>query len=67
MSHRRLRHLMRLFRVFERLPGMFVPGLMFLLAMFFTGAVGMRCKVVQLRGPLMVFVMGSVVISRGHN
>jgi hypothetical protein len=39
---------------------------MFLFPVFFTGAVGVRGEVVQLGGPLMIFVMRSIVISRGH-
>lgn len=66
MSSHRLRHLMRLFRVFEGLPGMLVSGLMFRFPLLFTRAVGVGGEVVQLGGALMVFVMGTVVIARGH-
>ena len=66
MSSHRLRHLMRLFRVLEGLPRMLVSAEVFLFPMLFPGAVGMRGKVVQLGGPLMIFVMGSVVISSRH-
>jgi hypothetical protein len=66
MSNRRLSQLVRLFGVLERLPGMFVPSLMFLFALLFTGAMGVSGEVVQLGGPLVIFVMGSVVIARGH-
>ena len=45
---------------------MLVSSLMFLLPMFFTGAVRVGGDVVQLGGALMIFVVGSVVISRGH-
>lgn len=66
MSSHRLRHLMRSFRMFESLPGMLVSGLMFRFPLLFTGAVGVGGEVVQLSGALMVFVMGTVVIARGH-
>jgi len=67
MSGHRLGHLVRLFRMLEGLPGMLVCRLMFLLPLLFTGAVGVGGEVVQLGSPLMIFVMGSVVISGGHN
>lgn len=67
MSGHRLRHLVRLFRMFEGLPGMLVSSFMFLLPSFFTGAVGVGGEVVQLGSPLMIFIMGSVVMSGGHN
>ena len=67
MSSRRLSHLVGLFRVLEGLPGMLVSGLMFRFPLLFTGAVGVGGEVVQLGSPLMIFVMGSVVISGGHN
>ena len=67
VSGHRLRHLVRALRVFEGLPGMFVSRLVFRLPMFFAGAVGMGGEVVQLGGPLMIFVMRAVVISRGHD
>lgn len=67
VSSHRLSRLVRQFRVLEGLPGVLVSGLMFLLPLLFTGAVGMGGKVVQLGGPLMIFVMGSVVISRRHS
>ena len=63
----RLSHLVGLFRVLERLPGMLVSGLMLLLSLLFTGAVGMGGEVVQLGGALMIFVMGSVVVAGGHS
>jgi len=46
---------------------MLVSGLMFRLSLLFTGAVGMGGEVVQLGGALMIFVMGSVVVARGHS
>jgi hypothetical protein len=67
VSSHRLGHLMRPFRVLEGLAGMLVSAEVFLFSLLFTGAVGVGCEVVQLGGPLMIFVMGSVVISRGHN
>jgi len=67
MSGHRLGHLVRLFRMLEGLPGMLVSTEMFLLPPFFTGAVGVGGEVVQLGSPLMIFVMGSVVISSRHS
>ena len=67
MASRGLSHLVSLFGVFEGLPGVLVPGLMFLLSLLFTGAVGVGGEVVQLGGALMIFVMGSVVIAGRHN
>jgi len=46
---------------------MLVSGLMFLFPLLFTGAVGVGGEVMQLGGALMIFVMGSVVVARGHN
>jgi hypothetical protein len=66
ISHR-LSHLVSLFRMLEGLPGMLVCGLMLLLSLLFTRAVGVRGEVVQLGGALMIFVMGSVVVARGHS
>ena len=45
---------------------MLMSSLMLLLPLLFTGAVSVGGEVVQLGGPLMIFVMGSVVIARGH-
>jgi hypothetical protein len=56
----------RAFGVLEGLPGMLVSGFVFLFPLLFTCAVGVGGKIVQLSGPLMIFVMGPVVISRGH-
>lgn len=67
MSRRRLSHLVRLFRMLEGLPRVLVSGLMFRLPLLFTGAVGVGREVVQLGGPLMIFVVRSVVISRRHS
>ena len=67
MSGHRLGHLVRLFRMLEGLPGMLVSSLMFLLPVFFTGAVGVGGEVVQLGSPLMIFVMRSVVVAGRHN
>ncbi len=66
MAGHRLGRLVRSFRMFESLPGMLVSAEVFLFPLLFHGAVGMRGKVVQLGGPLMIFVMGSVVISSRH-
>ena len=66
VSGRRLSYLVRLFRMLEGLPGMLVSSLVLLFAALFTGAVGVGGDVMELGGPLMVFVMGSVVVSRRH-
>jgi hypothetical protein len=66
MSRHRLRHLVRLFRVLEGLPRTLVSRRVFLLPLFFTGTMGVGGEVVQFSGPLMVFVMRSVVISSRH-
>ena len=62
----RLSDLVRQFRMFEGLPGVLVPSLMILFALLFTGAVGVGGYIVQFGSPLMIFVMGSVVVSSGH-
>jgi len=67
VSNRRLTHLVRLLGVFEGLPGMLVSGFIFRFALLFPGAVGVGGKIVQFRGPLVIFVMGSVVVSGGHD
>lgn len=66
MTGHRLRHLVGLFGMLEGLPGMLVSGLMLRLPLVFTGAMGVRGEIVQLRGALMIFVMGAVIIARGH-
>ena len=66
MTGGRLGRLVRPFGVLEGLPGVLMPGLMFQLPLLFPGAVGVRGEVVQLSGALMIFVVGSVVISGGH-
>lgn len=66
VSSHRLSHLVRVFGVLKGLPGMLVPSLMCLLALLLTGAVGVGSEVVQFGGPLMIFVMGTVVISSRH-
>jgi hypothetical protein len=53
-------------RVFESLPRSLVPGQVFLFPMLFADPVGMRGAVLQFGGALMVLVMRSVVIARGH-
>ena len=63
VSNRRLSHLVRLLGMLEGLPGMLVPSLIFGFPLLFTGAVGVGGKIVQLGGPLVIFVMGSVVVS----
>ena len=67
VSSRRLSHLMSPFRVLKGLAGMLMSGLMFRLPLLFAGAMGVGGEVVQFGSPLMIFVMGSVVISGGHN
>ena len=66
VSSRGLRHLVRPLGVLEGLAGMLVSGEMFLLTMFLTGAVGVGGEVVKFGGALMIFVVGSVVISSRH-
>lgn len=66
MSGHPVSQLMRLFGVLEGLPGMFVSSEVFRLPLLFAGTVSVCGKVVQFRGPLMIFVMGSVVVSGGH-
>jgi hypothetical protein len=59
--------LVRLPGVLQSLPGKLLPGLVILLLMGFRGAaMGVGGHIVQLGGPLMVFVMRSVVITSGH-
>ncbi len=66
MSGHRLSHLVSLFRMLEGLPRMLVSRLVFLFPLLFTGAVGVGGDIVQFGSPLMIFVMGSVVVSSGH-
>ncbi len=56
----------RLPRMFERLPRQLMPALVILLAVLRGSAVRMRCQVVQLGRPLMIFVMRSAIVSTGH-
>jgi hypothetical protein len=64
---RLLGKLVGLLGVFESLPGELLPGLVILLVMGHRGApMSVRGKVVQLGGALMILVMRSVVIARGH-
>ena len=67
LTGHRLSHLVSLFRVLQSLPGMLGSGLMLLLSLLFTRAVGVGGEVMQLGGALMIFVMGSVVVARGHS
>jgi hypothetical protein len=54
--------------VLQRLPGMLVPRQMILLpALLVRAAMGVCGDIVKLRRPLMIFVMRSIVITRGHN
>jgi len=57
MSNRRLSQLVRLFRVLEGLPGVFMSGEMFRLPLLFTGAMGVGGEIVQLGGSLVIFVI----------
>ncbi len=63
VSNCRLRHLVRPFRMFKGLAGMLVSGIIFRFPLLFTGAMGVCGQVVQFRGPLVILVMGSVVVS----
>jgi hypothetical protein len=67
VPNRRLSHLVRLFGMLQGLPGMLVSALMFGFPLLFAGTVGVGSKVVQLRSPLMIFVVRSVVVSGGHS
>jgi len=54
--------------VFQALTGTLLAGQVILLPMLFTrGSMGVRGKVVEFGRTLMIFVMRSVVIARGHN
>jgi hypothetical protein len=54
-------------RMFQRLTGMFVPGLVVLLAMMLrSAAMGVRREIVQFGGSVMIFVVRSVVVTSGH-
>jgi len=54
-------------RVLQSLPGPLLSGLVILFARIFRGSpVCVGCQVVQLSRPLMILVMGSVVVARGH-
>ena len=66
VSSHRLRHLVRLLGVLKGLAGMLVSAEMFLLSMFFAGAVGVGGEIVQFGGQLVIFVVGSVVIACRH-
>ena len=59
--------LVSLLGVLQSLPGALLPGFVILFLMGFGGAtVGVRGKVVQLGGPLVVFVMRSVIVTSRH-
>ena len=61
------RPLKSLLGVFQSLPGELLPGLVILLLMGFRGTTMSVCGiVVQLSGPLMIFVMRSVAITCRH-
>jgi len=66
MAGHRPRHLMRPFRVLEGLPRMLLCTKVFLFSPLFAGAVGVGRLIVQLGGALMVFIMRTVVMARGH-
>jgi hypothetical protein len=63
---RRLGVLMGIVRVLKCLPRKLVPRKVILLSVLLGDAMGMRRHVVQFGGPLMVFVMRSVVVTSGH-
>jgi hypothetical protein len=63
----RLCLLMRLQGMFQSLPRPLMSRQVFTLPLLRCGTVGMCRNVVQLRRPLVVFVMGAVVVSRRHN
>jgi hypothetical protein len=48
------------------LPGMLVPGQVILVSLLFGNVMGMRAGVLQFGGTLVVLLMGSAVITRGH-
>ena len=53
--------------MFQSLPGELLPGLVILLLMGFRGTTMSVCGiVVQLSGPLMIFVMRSVAMASRH-
>jgi hypothetical protein len=59
--------LVRLLGVLQSPPGEFLPGLVILFLMGLRGAtMSVRGAIVQLGGSLMVFVVGSVVVTSGH-
>jgi hypothetical protein len=67
------RLLVRLFGIEESrarmllgLPGPLVSSLVVLLVVLGGGAVCMSRRIMQLGRPLMIFVMGTIVISSGH-
>ena len=65
-SGHRLCHLVCLLGVLEGFLGMLVSGDVFLLPVFFTGAMGVGREVMQFGSSLVIFVMRSVVIPLGH-
>ncbi len=59
--------LVSLLGVLQSTPGALLPGFVILFLVGFGGAtVGVRGGVVQLGGPLMIFVMRSVVVTSRH-
>ena len=64
---RLLGKLVSLLGVLQSTPGALLPGFVILFLVGFGGAtVGVRGGVVQLGGPLMIFVMRSVVVTSRH-
>lgn len=57
---------MSLLGVFESLPRMLVSRQVILFALFLSKTMGMRGSIVQFCGPLVVFVMRSVVVTCRH-
>jgi len=53
--------------VFEHLAGMLMSGEVLAFSLLLASSMGMGADVVQFRGPLVIFVMRSVVITSGHD
>jgi hypothetical protein len=66
-GHNRLSVRVRVLRVFQGLAGVFVPGQMSRFVVVLGDPVGVRGDIVQLGGPLVVFVVRSVIIASRHN
>ena len=66
-SRSRLSMLMSVLGVLQGLPGMLVSREVILLSVLLGDTMGVRGGIVQFGGPLVVLVMGSVVVTSGHN